>query len=142
MNRSSYTRLFLGAFISKPDRVDSSYEAAIVLWGKDNESDSIAVLDAVSIGTKDLSVETKELWKRQRASCLPGVDGGDWRRPASAGATPVKLVSPTPEEWLVRVPYAGLLYKVTVGKGAADGNYKYLLDNVDHDLSDMEIDLL
>ena len=58
MNRSPYTRLFLGAIISEPDE-DSSYEAGIVLWGKDEQDDTISVFDAVSFGTKDLSDETK-----------------------------------------------------------------------------------
>ena len=142
MNRSPYTRLFLGATISKADEVDSSYEAAIVLWGKDNADDTISVLDAVSFGTRDISEETKQEWSEHRANRLPVVGIEQWRRPADADAALVKLVSPTPEEWLLRVPFTGLLYKVVSGKRNADGDYEYLLDTLGDDLNDMEVDLL
>ena len=142
MKRSPYTRLFLGATVSKPDEVDSSYEAAIVLWGKDDNNDTISVLDAVSFGTKDLSEQTKQDWSEHRANRLPAVGINQWRRPARAGATPVELVSPTPEQWLLKVPCNGLLYKVMTGKKNANGDYQYIVDTLGDDLNDMDVDLL
>lgn len=139
MNRSKYTRLFLGASISKPDKGDSSYEAAIVLWGKDITNDTITVRDAVSFGTRDLSDEAKQSWREHRANRLPAVV--DWRRPANADATPEEVVSPTPVEWLLKVPFAGLLLNVMTGKRNSNGEHEYFLDALDG-LEDIEIDLL
>lgn len=142
MKRSPYTRLFLGATVSQSDEVDSSYEAAIALWGKDSANDTISVLDAVSFGTKDLFEETKQDWSEHRANRLPAVGINQWRRPAHAGVTPVELVSPTPEQWLLKVPFTGLLYRVMTGKKNADADYQYIVDTLSDDLNDMDVDLL
>lgn len=71
MRRTPYTRLFLGATISKPDTGDDKYEAAIVLWGKADGADTISVLDAVSFGTRDLSDATKAEYSKIRQDRLP-----------------------------------------------------------------------
>ena len=81
-----YTQLFLGATVSKPDAEDSSYEAAIVLWAKDeDEDDTIKVLDVVSFGIKHLSEEVKNHWSEYCASQLLAVGLNRWQQLAAAG---------------------------------------------------------
>lgn len=144
MRRTPYTRLFLGVTISKPDDADLSlYEAAIILWGKDNADDTISVLEAVSFGTRDLCEETKYSFSTDRQDRLPAVGRDQWRRPENAGANPVAFLSPPPQQWLLQVPFTGLLYKVMTGKRNQHGDREYLLDTLSEgEVSDMAVDLL
>jgi hypothetical protein len=143
MRRSDYTRFFIGATISEPDDVDAAYEAAIVLWGKDDSTNEISVLEAVSFGTKDLSDETKEAYSKSQRARLPAVGVDEWRRPENAGALPVERPTPTPEEWLLRIPSKGILYKVMTGKRNQDGDRTYFWDTLaENEIGDMVVDLL
>jgi hypothetical protein len=149
MRRTPYTRLFLGATISKPDPGDDDkYEAAIVLWGKadDGAAATISVLDAVSFGTRGLSDATKAEYSKIRQDRLPEVGADAWRRPDNADETPVVLASPTtPGQWLLHVPFTRLLYKVMTGKRKPDEDrtYEYLLDTLcEGEVKDLVVDLL
>ena len=143
MRRSDYTRFFIGATISKPDDIDALYDAAVVLWGKDDSTNEISVLEAVSFGAKDLSDEMKEAYSQTRQARLPAVGVDGWRRPENAGALPVERLTPTPEEWLLRIPAKGILYKVMTGKRNQDGERKYFWDTLaENEVGDMVIDLL
>jgi hypothetical protein len=149
MGRTEYTRFFVGATISKPDPNDRSFEAAMVLWGK-NESNEVSVLQAVSFGTKNLSDETKKQYKTQYSvnQALPAVQDTAWRRPPDAGVLPEMMPDPTPAAWLLCIPASGLLYKVMIRQPAQEGQqedrWAYFLDTLGDDVvvKDMEIDLM
>jgi hypothetical protein len=131
MGSTPYARLFLRVTTSKSNNDDpsSSYEAAIVLWGKSDANDTISVLDAVSFGTLDLSERSRRLYSEIRQDSLPAVETSRWRRPGNAWHMPVVLTSPTPQEWLQHVPFTGLLYKVS-GTISANGADEYLLSTL------------
>jgi len=149
MGRTEHARFFVGATISKPDPNDRSFEAAMVLWGK-NESNEVSVLQAVSFGTKDLSDETKKQCKTQHSvnQALPAVQDAAWRGPPDAGALPEMMPDPTPAAWLLCVPTSGLLYKVMIRQPAQEGQqedrWAYFLDTLGDNVvvKDVEIDLM
>lgn len=147
MMGSVYNRLFLGAKFSAFD-ADGRFEAAIVLWGKPDghdNGDTISVIDAVSFGTKNLSDDTKTEFCEHRADRLIGVREDQWFRPTSAGETPpLNLPEVTPEQWMLRIPYRGLLYKMGAAEKDDDGQFQYLLDVLGDDgvIRDVPINLL
>lgn len=141
-----YNRLFLGAKFSAFD-THGRFEAAIVLWGKPdghNNGDTISVVKAVSFGTKDLSDDTKAEFFEHRADCLIGVRGDQWRRPTNAdGRPPSDPPEVTPEEWMLKIPYRGILYKVGAVEPDDYGQFQYLLDVLeDGAIVDLPINLL
>lgn len=129
---NQYTRMFLATKFYEPDENDG-YEAAIVLWGKANESNEISVFDAVSFGTIDLSDNHKNDFFEHRQDRLLGVQSNQWRRCPAIG---VAAASST-----IAIPYSGVLYKVTKERQEC-GNRPYLLDGIeDGEIEDLTIDL-
>ena len=142
--RPRNVRLFLGAKFSEFDE-NGHFEAAIVLWGKPdghNAGGDIAVVTAVSFGTKCLSDETKTEFSRRGG--LPPVAVDAWRRPQDAATAP--LLDPpatTPAPWLLNISVQGILYRVTASERDDDGNPQYLLDMLGQDLvADFPVNLL
>ncbi len=118
--RPEYTRLFLAGKFYAPS-ADDKYKAAMVLWGKLNDSNDTIVMDAVSFGTEDLSEDNKNEFFEPRANRLVGVDR--WRRPQDEDDP----------NWNITVPFRGFLYKVPKykKKGKRTDTTVYVLDEID-----------
>lgn len=119
--KSEYNRLYLAAKFYEPDSKDGKIEAAIVLWGRNND-DSIEVMEAVSFGTKDLSEKHKEQFAgEEEKDCLVGVREDEWRRP---NVFPPNYPKPSDpfgsdaerEQFLLNIPVKEILYKIRVGE--------------------------
>lgn len=124
-----YTRLFLAMKIYAPS--DGRFEAAVVLWGKEDEgSNAITVMKAVSFGSIDLSDDHKQEFFQRRADLLVGVDINSWERPQNDA-----------NAWSITLPFRGFLFKVTRGEPAEAG-IEYVLDDLgNNDVEDFVIDL-
>lgn len=113
MDRTHYTRLFAGCKFTSPTQEDPDFEAAVVLWGKNDDTNVIEVLDAISFGSRELSDNSLAYFSTPEASMLPPVR--NWRRPGNADACPWRppnhWENPEPE-WVLRIPIKSLLYKV------------------------------
>jgi hypothetical protein len=137
--QSEYTRLFVAAKFYAHDE-NGKFEAAILLWEKIAPNNNVVVREAVSFGTKDLSDENRQLFSSaKRRDRLVAVRANQWRRPQPL-ANPD---GPIPDEWKLRVPYQGIIYKVMKEK-QADGTRPYLDENSleeDGRLGDLVINL-
>lgn len=136
-----YTRLFLAAKFYAPDGNGGNFEASMVLWRKTNPAnDVIAVVEAVSFGTKDLSDDHKREFFAPRHDRIVGVRPEQWRRPQPV-ENPDDDNATTPSEWMLSVPFSGIVYKV-MSERRTDGTRPYLAEElVDGQLGDLQIDL-
>ena len=131
-----YTRLFLACKIF--DVSDGALRAGIVLWGKSDSGEDISVLAAVSFGTEDLTEKEKGEFEEAKHDRLVGVRRSEWKRPL----IPVlgELGDATHKDWKLRIPYKGILYKVTTKRS---GTRDYLLNELKEtdEVDDLVIDL-
>jgi hypothetical protein len=132
-----YTRFFLACKIFNVS--DGALRAGIVLWGKTNSDDHvISVLAAVSFGTTDLTREEKGEFETARHDRLVGVKSGEWTRPEDTELG--EMGDTTPDDWKLRIPYQGILYRVTTKRSGTRG---YLLEELNDtdEVADLVIDL-
>ena len=77
------------------------YDAALVLWKRDDDNDEIEVHSAISFGTIALTDAHREEYAENRPGMLPGVGMDAWNHLESKG-----------EAREMVIPKAGFLYKV------------------------------
>jgi hypothetical protein len=126
-----YTRLFLAAKFYAP-LDDGTYEAATILWEKSDGGNETTVMDAVSFGTRDLSVDHKKEFLQHRAGRVVGVQLAQWRRPQDDRAA----------DWTIRVPFRGIGYKIAKKKRKRTQTIGYVLDEIeDGAVEDLNVNL-
>ena len=103
-----YVRMFLGcslygdnAALDTMDPNDLKYDAALVLWKRDDDNDEIEVHSAISFGTIPLTDAHREEYAENRPGMLPGVGMDAWNHLESKGQVREMVI-----------PKVGFLYKV------------------------------
>ena len=121
-----HVRMFLGCSLfgnstdlGKMDENDLEYEAALVLWKRNEDNDEIRVNNAIDFGTKQLSAAHKQQYEGDGQGRLPGVT--NWTRREKDGRSRTMVI-----------PKKGFLYEVSQ------------ISNVDVplvDIEDFELDI-
>uniref|UniRef100_A0A7S1GG53 Uncharacterized protein n=1 Tax=Cyclophora tenuis TaxID=216820 RepID=A0A7S1GG53_CYCTE len=98
------------------------------------DNNDVAVVDAVSFGTRDLSNNHKNEFHAERRDRLFGVMPNQWRRPQA-------VENPDDAAWTLAVPFQGMVYRVMTEE-RDDGTRPYLVDVLeDSELGDLTVDL-
>ena len=133
--RSEYTRYFLaGKFY--PREGDGTFQAAVVLWGKpDESSNDVQLIVAVSIGSAGLDQEHEMEFSQAGPKSLVGVGVNEWRRPEDENDL----------NWIITIPASAFLYKVAKGERVQENGelaIVYVTDEIDGDeVQDFTINL-